>query len=588
MNTTELSALLASKENDFFRGQTDPNMPNYIYDQQINAAKKIVYNLGCNNLRTNHVVLVAPMQSGKTATCISVVNIINKLRLHINMHIKNFLFITGMNDCGLKDQTSQRICNQVLGIDESEIVASGCAATYKSKYFILKNSDLLSFEGSLDNSLIFIDESHYGANASNVLTKFFTKHNIDWKNTINLARRNIYIVSISATPFSELVSDTMCAKKIIQLQTNQDYCGVSDFLNEDVVFDADKDDIQDNGPIFDYILDAKYRMEDNKESGIIFIRTRQFDVIKNSPVVQDNFDVFEMDSNGSRIQYDALKQIMDEVVANQSTAKPLIVLIKGAFRAGITISPAHKDYIYMVYDYSCNADTTAQAMLGRMCGYRANKEKISKTFFYVNKQFVNMYSDWSKDFTNRDLIPSSRTKWTWVGNDYDGHDVEFGSKSCGNFSVVLSDAEAVQVHKLKGMRPKQYAATKSIIDKILANHNQSVPYDYIGEIHVNGKNNYAQSSQTKRFDSFSKESLVFQFRPEKISQFVSDTGRKILTKDDLGKKSISIVLDAVINGDKISGNKRLLVYYVEVGQKCRAFVRKGQYQLHKDTNLLVK
>ena len=104
-----------------------------------------------------------------------------------------------------------------------------------------------------------------------------------------------------------------------------------------------------------------------------------------------------------------------------------------------------------------------------------------------------------------------------------------------------------------------------------------------------GKNNYAKSSQEKRFNSFSADSLVFQFRPEKIKKFVEETNRDYITKDDLGKKCISLVLDATINENgkeiTIGGNKRLLVYYVEVGQKRRVFSRKNQYKAHKDTKI---
>ena len=57
----------------------------------------------------------------------------------------------------------------------------------------------------------------------------------------------------------------------------------------------------------------------------------------------------------------------------------------------------------------------------------------------------------------------------------------------------------------------------------------------------------------------------------------------------LKNKCISLVLDANINNQngeiKISGNKRMLVYYVEVGQKKLVFSRKSQYKPHKDTNI---
>ena len=49
------------------------------------------------------------------------------------------------------------------------------------------------------------------------------------------------------------------------------------------------------------------------------------------------------------------------------------------------------------------------------------------------------------------------------------------------------------------------------------------------------------------------------------------------------------VYDATIeeNGNhySVGGNKRMLVYYVEVGQKRRVFSRKNQYKAHKDTKI---
>ena len=56
----------------------------------------------------------------------------------------------------------------------------------------------------------------------------------------------------------------------------------------------------------------------------------------------------------------------------------------------------------------------------------------------------------------------------------------------------------------------------------------------------------------------------------------------------VGKRCVSLVLDAeVYDNDKIEvkGNKRLLVYYVEVGQKQMVYSRKGQYKPHKDTDI---
>lgn len=604
MEKKELTDILIARNNNYFRAITDPKNSLYLHDTQINAARKIVLQLGSNVLRTNHVMLIAKMQSGKTGVCNSVVNIINKSRLYRNMAIKKYMFITGMNDCGLKDQTYNRLKDQVMDANVDNIYTSRRSKRNLShnRYFVLKNSDLMSYDGNLDNSLIFIDESHYGSNEKNILTQFLVKHDIDWKDTNSLIKRNIYIVSVSATPFDELVSDTENCKKIIELETSEEYVGVSEFLNNGLVENADKDDISKNGLIFDYIKEAHSRMIDNEENGSIIIRTRNFDVIKDNGYVKDNFNVFEMYSNGTNIEYEKLNSMMHDMVESNNNrkiyntlgvkddSKPLMILIKGAFRAGITISEEYKNIIYMIYDYSIKSDTTAQALLGRMCGYRSSTSKVSNTKFYINKKYATMYSLWENNFVDKDLIPCDTKKMEWISNGYKGDDVEIGSKSCGNFSIKLTDEEIIDLYERGKKKKSRVPMMEKMLPVILHNHNLSVVYDYIGECRLSGKNNYAKSSQEKRFNSFSKDSLVFQFRPEKIKKFISDTNRTVLTKDDLGKKCVSVVLDSEIyeNEGKITlkGNKRLLVYYVEVGQKKMVYSRKNQYKPHKDTKLI--
>ena len=72
-----------------------------------------------------------------------------------------------------------------------------------------------------------------------------------------------------------------------------------------------------------------------------------------------------------------------------------------------------------------------------------------------------------------------------------------------------------------------------------------------------------------------------------VKDFVADTNRDYLTKEDLGKSAVFVVLDATIedNGHKIGGNKRLLIYNVEVGQRVIVPNVKSLYRIHKDTDL---
>ena len=606
----DVEKILKETPNNKFRKSLN-KAHGYLFDSQINTAKDIVLSISRKVTRRNHVVLAAKMQSGKTGVCNAVVNIISQTDIHLDLGIDKYMFITGMNDCGLKEQTLSRVEEQVIGATKENIYSGLRSKKYKNPkhYYVMKNSDLLKYEGDINNSIIFIDEAHYGSNDKNILSKFLYKQGIDWKDTNELIKRNIYIVSVSATPFDEIVSDTKEVKNIIELKPTKSYVGVSEFLKKGLIIDAEKDDIEEDGNIFDYINDAHQRMYNNGEAGIIIIRTRKFNVIKSDPYIMKNFDIHEMYSSGSNIEYnvfnDIVKSIIDRNEYNKKIAtmkkssavagpmpkmyvKPLIVLIKGAFRAGITLDSRLKDYIYMIYDYSAKADTTAQALLGRLCGYRSKKSNITNTYMYINKKFADMYSNWENDFQNRDIVPCSKTTFEWIPNDVKNPMAQIGTKSRGNIAIDLSDSEIREIYQYASQTKNRVGYMKLALPIILKRHNIDLDYDYVGEAVLSGKNRYTKASQIKRFESFSDDSLVYQFRPYKIKDFVLETNRDFLTDDDLGKTAVFVVLDATIEDDKgfkIGGNKRLLIYNVEVGHKVMIPNIKSLYKPHKDTKI---
>ena len=595
--------------NDKFR-KTFSKKHGYLFDSQINTAKEVVASLARKTTRRNHVILAAKMQSGKTGVCNAVVNIISQTAIQRYLAVDKYMFITGMNDCGLKSQTLKRVEEQVIGASQENIYSGLRSKKYTGPkhFYVMKNSDLLKYEGDINNAVIFIDEAHYGSGDKNILSKFLYQQGIDWKDTNDLIKRNIYIVSVSATPFDEIVSDTKEVKSIVELKPSKEYVGVSEYLYNGLVMDAEKDDIEEEGQIFDYINDAHQRMVDNGEAGVIIIRTRKFNIIEADPYITKDFDIYEMYSSGSNIEYETFNEmardLIDKNEYNKKVSKmkassavvgglpkmyvkPLIVLIKGAFRAGITLDARLKDYIYMIYDYSLKADTTAQALLGRLCGYRDKKADINNTYIYVNKKFADMYSAWENDFQNRKIVPCSKTTFEWIPNNVKNPLAQIGTKSRGNVAIDLTDKEIREIYQYSSQLKNRVAYMKMMLPDILKRHKVNIKYDYVGEAVLSGKNNYTKASQLKRFESFSADSLVYQFRPYKIKDFVLETNRDYLTEDDLGKSAVYVVLDATIedNGHKIGGNKRLLVYNVEVGHKVMIPNLKSLYKKHKDTDL---
>ena len=213
--------------NDMFRASNNASDNGYIFDRQINVAKEIVKTFLNKNTRRNHLILNAQMQSGKTSVINATLNIVNSLHLESVMGINKYFILTGMNDVMLRNQTYERLIEQVKMANTTNSYFTKKHSKHDSnKYYVIKNSDLMAYEGTLENSLIFIDESHYGSNDKNILSQFLYKHGINWKDENSLIQKNIYIVSVSATPFNEIISDTVNAKKCIKLDCDDSYVGV--------------------------------------------------------------------------------------------------------------------------------------------------------------------------------------------------------------------------------------------------------------------------------------------------------------------------------------------------------------------------
>ena len=571
-------------DNSECRKTNDPSSDEYIHDNQLEAAKEVIKSftahispLDEHDGRNNHVVLVAKMQSGKTGTCNGIINILTKTKLGSYFHIENYFYITGMNDNGLHDQTVERICGdkkgQVIEANEYNVCNGEKEIDVKpnAKFFVQKNSDLRKNKIKLSNCLIFIDESHFGSNKKNVLTKFLEENGIDWKNGKALKEKHIYIVSVSATPFDEIISDIADCKEIVELKTSKGYVGVSEYLEAERIYDAKKSDFKMNKktgetPIVEYLKEAYKRIKENNNKGVIFIRTRDKNIRKHG-FIQDNFSVVELDaSKGGSIDYNRVYekiQSMIDAITGTESHKPIIFFIKGAYRAGITLDPKHKDQVFMIYDDSSKSEATAQGLLGRMCGYRSNNDFYTRTMFYVNKQHAEDYGEWEEDFREKENIPATK-RWEWADPDSTDLNAEskISTKGIDNIIINLSDQEIkrfLEASMNKDISRKEFAKTEVRILK------PNLKFEYMGEVYINGKNMYGSLNVIQKWFYEFYGTNCPSYRPDKYFREV--TGRDVLTDKDIGKKIIHIVLDAEVDFDEnknivgVSGNKQLLVYH---------------------------
>lgn len=576
----------------------------YIHNNQIDAGKEIIKSFTAHlypedehDARNNHVVLVAKMQSGKTGTCNATINILEVTKLSSYFNIEKYLYITGMNDNGLHKQTVDRLLSdeegQVIGATIDNVCNGDKEIIDKdnAKYFVQKNSDLRRNKIKLSNCLIFIDESHFGSNKTNVLTKFLEENGVDWKNTKTLKDKHIYIVSVSATPFDEIISDIADCKTIVELKTSEGYIGVSEYSENDCILSANKTDFKidkktNKKPIINYIEKIYDKIKVNENKGVLFIRTRDVE-IRNNEFIKNNFKIVELDTRkgGSidyKLVYGYIQSMIDATIGSE-TNKPIIFFVKGAYRAGITLNDNHKDYVFMVYDNSSKPEATAQGLLGRMCGYRRSNDGFKKTIFYVNKQQAEEYAEWEDNFKVKNNVPLTK-KWVWVENDYNGHEVKITTKCNGNFEIQLTDEEVLRFANAflnNDVMNNQFSENELRLLK------PEFKFDYFGESYINSKDKYSQSVLDKWFNPFESgdDKYILTYRNR----------RGYLTNDDLGKIICHLMLDAEydtidIDGNKIPtnirGNKKLLVYHGILSKQAKIKNINTLIKEHKKTKII--
>lgn len=521
-----------------------------IYENQFESAKKFVkammsyYVPGETEFtsRNHHLLVSALPQSGKTGFMAAVANIIKVIEGLTNyLKIDSIWFVTGMNDVGLQKQTGERIELQVIGATD-ENVDSGTRDKVKSDksfFKVYRNQELRHPEklgttkGELGRALIFIDEAHYGTSEQSVLQKFFRYHDIDFKNRLELTEKGIYIASISATNTSEIFSDLADSKQHIILEPAEKYYGPQEMLDNGQIFQASNTDFKFDKktgeyPIIDKIkisyndickfaydeIKPRFNPEtgerDYTPRGCVFIRaSKKIDgIIKKNEWVKEKFDIIQIDTSTSKkVNYESVFTNF-QVMLNAPNQKPVIFLVKGGYRAGITKHPLIKDYTFMIYDKSISILSTIQGLLGRVCGVRENWEIASKTKFYVDKDHVVQYVRWNMSHFDRDNVPG---KPTWVSStqltqkeildritspdfDKDSH-TQFGSEVVEDGVIIkdLTDEQILTIYDV--WRNTRSKATSDKIDrntetrltleeKVLKPLGLDGEYDFIAEVYL--------------------------------------------------------------------------------------------------------
>jgi hypothetical protein len=340
--------------------------------QQIEAAESII-NAFNNPSDARWCILIAQMQSGKTETYL--LASCEAIRQKI---VKNVVIFSGNAEIDLKKQLKNEIEDRgsafynkyrrylmSKNIDFDEI--DDIFGQLKNVIQVVWGTELTKFDDETNNTLFVWEESHHAQNITQCPDKFLKKIGIsaDGDNYI-LSRNDNYLISISATPFSEIsdVHHHSQEKKCVYLHPGDSYNSVQKML--------ESNRIKQYSVIREGLKAALSTPHTGFKYGIVRITVKNEELIK-SIIVEFgwNYVVFDSLSTGEE------KKIGQDTWDNMKKTPNFdtVILLRGKCRMGKNLE---KKNVLFVMETAKNSktDTVLQGLLGRVCGYSEGSTTI--------------------------------------------------------------------------------------------------------------------------------------------------------------------------------------------------------------------
>lgn len=378
------------------------------YIEHYNAVKNIIISIVEHN--QNHIILKAPTQSGKTTVMTLLYLICNDSFIRTKLGIKRIIYLTGDNQVELSNQNMQRFWEQCC-LPKPPIRISGknsCLITevydkmneYEDKgripFIMIRNQDCSKFKkllNSLSNTLIMVDESHYGtrqltSQVNKLLQNFGKDFSGDPK---KLLKANTYILSVSATPYNEESADDSnnngdLLKGIVEYRPGKEYIGFSGLYHKNMIEGVnDNSVVKDIDKFTDFLKEQRAKMDEiyaeTKRKCAMIVRmqgekTVLRDIGKNGLkkiASKYGFDIKIITSEVENIDYFSAYDMIR--FSQFEGGDNVLVIVKQGFSYGISIPDDIKPLIATIYDFRPNSgkdsttDSTEQGLLGRMTGY---------------------------------------------------------------------------------------------------------------------------------------------------------------------------------------------------------------------------
>ena len=385
--------------------------------------------------------------------------------------IKHCILLCGMSDTDLKEQWEEKFDlhndDFTSGLDcdhkEQNRIKANIRKSKKQIYFNTKLKQIKNIK-QLENSIIILDESHYGATENSEIHQVFKRLGIqnilDCENP--LLKMYHYQYCYSCRFYNSKMKIKISVNKNwgrVYMKPGDGYIGITNYYNNDKLLSSIKFTEKNEQTIIEIL--NKYRHE--KKYMIIRVTGKKAEYIEQ---LLNKLEIPIQNYN----QKD--RDIFDTIEPREFT----IVLIKGRLRAGKEFV---KQYICAVYESSDNpkTDSLLQALPGRVCGYNienlpdiyipGNKKEIYelvKEFELINKSIAKVGLTNTK-FVRKVKRPTIDSQHTPEVNPIENCDAEKQSFSFTIPQTIEFDEEDFDLIDMKDSTMKD-AEIKKIIDMV--------------------------------------------------------------------------------------------------------------------------
>jgi hypothetical protein len=276
----------------------------------------------------------------------------------------------------------------ICGSAETELKRQAVADTlsfnaeWKDSIEVIFHQDFKHAELDIQDALIVVDESHMVQTKKQQLHLFLAKHGVFLDgNPAALTEKNAYLLSVDATPYSEIAAlredETPFPKHVETLDAGDGYYGLAEYERDGLLkptFPISKAPerfetlLLDVGP--KYVLLRMNRSKANKENetelrGIC--RKHGFSVLlytgEQTQIAVTRAEQKRFARSGRKIG-----------CLEDAPAVTTVVIVRGRLRAGKVVPKTHVGFVWEGANKS-KTDVLVQGLVGRMCGYAFGEKK---------------------------------------------------------------------------------------------------------------------------------------------------------------------------------------------------------------------